>query len=79
MPMYLHENEEGDEPSLYITCRDRTILHFPKVRMNPVRHDGVWVICHDMLGRPASSWIPAEDVWYFTVVDDQPEEGDADA
>ena len=61
--------DEETRVDLYVTFRDRTMQKFDNVRHDPVRMHRMWTIGYDFAGRPATAVIPAEDVWYFTVVE----------
>lgn len=61
---------DSDEPvKLWVTLRDRSLLMFEGVWSNPTRAHGVWAISHEFLGRRATSFVPAEDVRYFTMLE----------
>lgn len=77
--LYLEDYEEDTSVSLWVHCRNREMLVFHDVRNNPVRYEGRWVIDHDFVDRRATSYIPSDDVWYFTVVhplDSKPSDSD---
>lgn len=69
-PLYLDECDEDDTPTLYVHLRDRSMLAFHGVTLNPVRYHGFWSISHVFPGldRQATSVLPADEVVYFSVV-----------
>jgi hypothetical protein len=74
MMMLIDERESDPLPDLIVTFRDRTIARFEEVSADPVRYQGSWSILHEYLGRAACSYLLAEDVLFFTLLE-KPEGG----
>lgn len=70
--MYLDEAGE-DTPvfSLYAHTVDRKLLYFEAVRENPIRYQGSWSINHKHVGLDAISYIIADQITHFTVIEEQ--------
>ena len=69
LDLYFEDRDEGSSVTLYLFTREREMLKFENVRHNPLRHKGQWTISHDFFGQQATSLVPADDVWYFTIID----------
>lgn len=60
--------DEETPVTFLIHFRDREVLDFPGVNHNPIRVNDYWVISHTRDGLPATSYVPVDRVWYFTVL-----------
>ena len=65
LPIYL---EEDDTVTLYIHCKDKSLIVLNHVSMDPIRYEGIWTVAHKYLDKDATSKIPADLVQYFTIV-----------
>lgn len=68
VPLYL---EQDETVTLYVTLRDKSMIAFKGVYQNPVCYDGVWNISHEFHTRKATSILVADQIAYFTKVEDE--------
>ena len=62
--------DEDDTVTLYFHKNDGSLIAFLNVNADPVRYQGFWVVSHVYLDRRCTSFVPAEDINYFTILGD---------